>query len=61
MRVLLDTQCCSGADGTSAASQAVRDAEQDPSNEVMFSAVSIWEIAIKAAWARGASISTTPN
>ncbi len=49
MRLLLDTHILLWAVGASARlDPAARDAIEDTANEVMFSAASIWEIAIKA-------------
>jgi len=48
MRLLLDTHILLWAlDEPTRLDQATRDALEDPTNEVLFSAASIWEIAIK--------------
>jgi PIN domain nuclease of toxin-antitoxin system len=53
MRLLLDTHVLLWAVGDIARLDAqTRDLLEDPANEVMFSAASIWEIAIKAALGR---------
>ena len=53
MRILLDTHVLLWIFGKpEKLSETVRRAIEDPANEVMFSAVSIWEIAIKAALRR---------
>jgi PIN domain nuclease of toxin-antitoxin system len=53
MRLLLDTHVLIWAvDEPSRLDAATRDLLEDPANEVLFSAASIWEIAIKAALGR---------
>jgi len=53
MRLLLDTHVLIWAVGDpSRLGAATRDLLEDPANEVLFSAASIWEIAIKAALGR---------
>ena len=50
MRILLDTHVLLWAlNSPERLGKAVRSAVEDPSNEVMFSAASIWEIAIRSA------------